>query len=76
TVTATLLGLIMAAGALAVLTVGLPAAGMTYAFVPPTAMFAVTVIATTVITIGATVIPTLRSLREVEPALIARLVAD
>lgn len=76
TVTATLLGLIMAAGALAVLTVGLPAAGMTYAFVPPMAMFAVTVIATMVITISATVIPTLRSLCEVEPALIARLVVD
>lgn len=76
TVSATLLGLVMAAGALVVLAVGLPAVGMTYAFVPPTAMFAATVGVTLVITVAATVLPTLRSLREVEPALIARLVSD
>lgn len=75
-VTATLLGLVMAAGALAVLALGLPGAGMTYAFVPPVAMFVATITVTTLITVGATVLPTLRALREVEPVLVARLVAD
>lgn len=76
TTSATLLGLIMAAGALLVLVVGLPAAGMTFAFVPPLAMLVGTLIATLSITVGATVLPTLRSLRQTEPTVIARLVAD
>lgn len=73
---ATLLGLLMAGSAVAVLAIGLPAAGMTYAFTPPLAMFAATVAVTLVITVAATVLPTLRGLREVEPLLVARLIAD
>ena len=76
TVTATLLGMVMAAGALAVVAVGLPSAGMTYAFVPPMATLTATILAVLVITISATVLPTLQALRKVEPLVIARLVAD
>lgn len=76
TVSATILGLVMAVGAIAVLAVGLPAAGMAYAFVPPVAMFLATVVVTLAITIAATVLPTLRARGEVEPVLIGRLIAD
>lgn len=76
TVTATILGLVMAGGAIAVLAIGLPLAGMTYAFVPPLAMFVASLTVTLVITVAATVLPTLRALREVEPVLIGRLIAD
>ena len=76
TVTATMLGVLMAAGAVGVLAFGLPAAGMTYAFVPPTAMFVAAVTVTLVISVAATLLPTLPALREVEPVVIGRLVAD
>lgn len=76
TVTATILGLVMAGGAVAVLAIGLPAAGLSFAFVPPLAMFAASVAVTLTTTVSATVLPTLRPLREDEPALIARLIAD
>ena len=76
TVTATILGLVMAAGAVLVLAIGLPVAGMTYAFIPPTAMFAATVTVTLAITVTPTVLPTLHALPEVEPMLIGRLIAD
>lgn len=76
TVTATLLGLVMAAGALAVVAVGLQTAGMTFAFISPVAMFLATVVTVLLVTVGATVLPTLQSLPKVEPLVIAQLVAD
>lgn len=76
TVTATILALVMVAGSLIVVVVGLPAAGFTFAFTPPAAMFVAAFLVTLTITVGATVLPTLRSLRQVEPTVIARLVAD
>jgi putative ABC transport system permease protein len=76
TITATILGVLMAAAAVGVLALGLPAAGMTYAFVPPTAMFSAAVMVSLLINVIATVLPTLRALREVEPVVVGRLVAD
>lgn len=76
TVTGTLLGLAMVAISVAFLAVSVPAAGFTFAFRPSWAMFAATLGATTLVTVAATLLPTLRSLRLPEPKVIARLVAE
>ncbi len=76
TVTGTLLGLAMVAISIGFLSIGAPAAGFVFAFSPNYAMFLATLGVTTLITVVATLLPTLRSLRLAEPKVIARLVAE
>jgi putative ABC transport system permease protein len=76
TVTAALLSLVMVAVSIGIMAVGVPAAGLAFAFVPRYAVFAVGLLVCLVITVAATLLPTLRSLRLPEPRVIARLVAE
>ena len=76
-VTATILGIVMSAGAVGVLALGFPLTRrLVFAFNPPYGTFVGAVLVTFAITIAATVLPTLRARRMSEPAVIARLIAD
>ena len=76
-VTATILALVMTAGAVGLLALGFPMTHkFVFAFVPPYGIFVGAVLVTFAITIAATVVPTLRARSMSEPAVIARLVAD
>lgn len=75
-VTGALLSLVMAAVSVGVMAIGVPAAGLTFAFDPPWTIFVVGFLTCTLITIAATLLPTLPSLRRPEPRVIARLVAE
>ena len=75
--TATILGIVMSAGAVGVLALGFPLTRrLVFAFNPPYGTFVGAVLVTFAITIAATVLPTLRARRMSEPAVIARLIAD
>lgn len=76
-VTATILALVITAGAVGVLALGFPLTQrLVFAFEPPYGTFVGAVLVTFAINIAATVVPTLRARRMPEPAIIARLVAD
>ena len=75
-VTGALLSLVMVAVSIGVMAVGVPAAHLNFAFAPPWSLFGAGFLACTVITTAATLLPTLPSLRQPEPRVIARLVAE
>ena len=75
-VTATLLGLLMAGGAVGYLLLGFVSTGMRSGFAVPWVELVVVFASCLAVTVAATVLPTVRSLREPEPKVIARLVAD
>jgi putative ABC transport system permease protein len=76
TVTAAILSLVMVAVCIGIMAVGVPAAGLVFAFVPRYAVFGAGLLVCLVITVAATLLPTLPSLRLPEPRVIARLVAE
>ena len=76
TVTGTLLAAVMVAVSITFLALGLTGAGMTFAFDPSYSTFALAFGASLLVTVAATVLPTLASLRRPEPVVIARLVAE
>lgn len=76
TVTAFLLALGMVVPAYAFQAYSLTAAGLSYHLNVPFAVMAAAVAICFVITVAATVLPTLRSQRQPEPRVVARLVAD
>jgi putative ABC transport system permease protein len=75
-VTGALLAVVMVAVSVGFMAVGFPAAGYEFGFSPPYAAFALAFLVATAITVSATLLPTLRSLRMPEPRVIARLVAE
>lgn len=75
-VTGALMALAMVAVSIGVMAVGVPAAGLVFAFVPPWSTFGAGLGACVLITVAATLLPTLPSLRKPEPRVIARLVAE
>ena len=75
-ITGALLSLVMVAVSVGIMAVGVPAAGLVFAFSPPYAVFVVGFLVCTVITVAATLLPTLPTLRQPEPRVIARLVAE
>ena len=75
-VTGALLSLVMVGVSIGVMAVGVPAADLIFAFAPPWSVFAVGLLGCTVITVAATLLPTIPSLRTPEPRVIARLVAE
>lgn len=76
TVTGALLAVVMVAVAVGFLAVGFPVAGYEFAFSPSYPMFGGVFALALVITVAATLLPTLRSLRLPAPRVIARLVAE
>ena len=76
TITGAILGVMMAAIALGFLAIGFPAAGFIFAYSPNYLIFAMTLAVALLITVSATVLPTLRGLRMPESRMIARLVAE
>ena len=76
TATGALLSLVVVAVPITFLAVGFPAAGFRFAFAPSWSVFAVALVTTLLITVAATLLPTLASLRRPEPRVIARLVAE
>jgi len=75
-VTAALLSLVMVAVSVGVMAIGVPAAGLVFAFRPSYSVFAGGFGVCVLITVAATLLPTLASLRTPEPRVIARLVAE
>ncbi len=75
-VTGTILALVMSAVAIGFMAVGFPAAQFSFALSPSWSMLAVAFAAALAVTVAATVLPTLGSLRQPEPRVIARLVAE
>lgn len=76
TVTGTLLSLVMVAASIGYLAAGFPAADFAFAFSPSYTTLAGALGVSLVITVAATLLPTLPSLRKPEPRVIARLVAE
>lgn len=76
TVTGAILGVVMAGLCLGFLAVAIPRVGYAFAFSPSYLTFVVALAVCAVITIAATLLPTLPSLRKPEPRVIARLVAE
>ena len=76
TVTGGLLALVMTGAALAYVAVGLQAAGFPFVLRPSVAVFGLAFAACLLVVVCATTLPTLRSIRRPEPAVIARLVAE
>ncbi|HEX8510138.1 MAG TPA: FtsX-like permease family protein [Propionibacteriaceae bacterium] len=76
TVTGAILSLVMVAVAVGFLAVGFPAADFNFAFSPSLLTFAIAFLVSLSITVAATLLPTLASLRRPEPRVIARLVAE
>ncbi len=74
--TGALLAVVMVAAGIGFLALGIPAAGVPFAFVPSYLTFLITLAVSVVVTVAATVLPTLPSLRLPEPRVIARLVAE
>lgn len=75
-VTGALLAVVMVVASVAFLAIALPAASFPFAFSPSYPTFAVALLVCVAITIAATLLPTLASLRQPEPRVIARLVAE
>ncbi len=75
-VTGAILSLFMVAAAVVFLAIALPAAGSPFAFSPTYATFGLAFAVCAAITVAATLLPTLTSLRVPEPRVIARLVAE
>jgi len=75
-VTGALLSVVMVVLSVTFLAIALPAADFGFAFSPSYLTFALALLACVAITVTATVVPTLASLRKPEPAVIARLVAE
>lgn len=76
TVTATLLGLVMAALASITTLTGLKAVGYPAPFQPPWLTLATIVVISFVVTAAATTLPTLSALRRPAPRVVAQLIAD
>ena len=75
-VTGALLAVVMVAVAVGFLAVGFPAAGYEFAFSPSYPTFGLAFALALAVTVGATLLPTLPSLRRPAPRVIARLVAE
>ena len=75
-VTGALLALVMVAVSVGIMVIGVPAAGVVFAFSPSYAVFGLGLAVCVGITVAATLLPTLASLRQPEPRVIARLVAE
>lgn len=76
TVTGALLALVMVTACIGFEALGIPRAGFTFAFSPSYLTFVVALLVCMAITVAATLLPTLASLRRPEPKVIARLVAE
>ena len=76
TVTGLLLSVVMVGASVIVLLVGFPKAQLEFAMTPSYLVFIGSVVVTGLITVLATVLPTLRSLNQPEPKVVARLVAQ
>ena len=74
--TGALLSLVMVAVSVGVMAIGVPAAGLVFAFAPPWSVFGIGFLGCAVITVATTLLPTLPSLRMPEPRVVARLVAE
>ena len=75
-VTGSILALVMVAVSIGFLAVGFPAADFGFRFSPSWGTFATAFAVSLAITVAATTLPTLSSIRKPEPAVIARLVAE
>jgi putative ABC transport system permease protein len=75
-VTGALMSLVMVASSIGFLAISFPALAFRFAFSPSYATLGVAFVIATVVTIAATTLPTLASLRLPEPKVIARLVAE
>lgn len=75
-VTGALLSVVMVAVSVGIMAVGVPAVHLVFAFSPPWSVFAVGFLVCLAITVLATLLPTVASLRQPEPRVIARLVAE
>lgn len=75
-VTGAILAVVMVAVSVGIMAVGVPAAHFIFAFSPPYSVFAAGFGVCAAITVAATLLPTLSSLRKPEPEVIARLVAE
>jgi putative ABC transport system permease protein len=76
TITGALLSVVIVVVCVGVQVVGIPRSGFTFAFSPSYLTFVVGLLACLAITVAATLLPTLASLRRPEPKVIARLVAE
>lgn len=76
TITGALLSMVMVLVSVGVMAIGVPAAGLVFAVAPPWPVFVVGFLGCTFITVAATLLPTLPSLRKPEPRVIARLIAE
>ena len=75
-ITGALLAVVMVAVAIGFLALSLPRADLPFAFSPSYLTFAVALAVSLLVTVAATVLPTVSSLRIPEPRVIARLVAE
>lgn len=76
TVTGLIMALIMVGIAMGIIAIGFPAAGLSFALKLPLEAFTITLAVALVITLAATVLPTIRARQQAEPGVIARLVAE
>lgn len=76
TVTALLMSLVMVAVAVGILVIGMPLAGYRFGVIVPWGMSSAVLSVALIITMAATVLPTLRAWQRAEPGVIARFVAE
>ena len=75
-VTGAILSLVMVATSVGIMASGVPAADFAFAFAPPWSAFVVGFLGCLAVTVAATLLPSLSSLRKPEPRVVARLVAE